>query len=850
VDDFFNAVSQEVSDPIRTSDAAISTEKESQAWKSRQLDLLYQEYRSTIEAVDRQLDHVIRVATIGFSATGALLVLASTRDFAFEEWIFWLAPLMLALLYAWIINHLYHMGFASYYVREIEDDIAKRIGVSYFHHQNTVTRALSSFRTGFPPYLITGVLGLLFAFTIYVALVTVSFFKLRDLFDAPVWRQVAFATLHLFLSAALIIAGIGIGAPLRVQFNKWKSQPGTNLSLDDRRFRDPSRIKKVVGYAVLPRVFDFVYKALITIGSFLVTTFVLHIPLSRDLFLTGFLVVFCFDFLAKQATYIWNDVLDVESDRIHSYKGSTRLLSILQQEGHRSDRIGIALFVFRAVAALVVALVLAAERDLVWLPALILFTFVWQFVYDRWGKRRPLRRVIVAAIGYAERALAGSLAAMSVTGQYDATFTVLLSTWVIIYMFAVLSEYWWAERHMQWKERFSTQYPKLPTSGTYQVSGAPRIWFLEQAPRFERRANGVLFFVGLFLAYFYAEHPSGRMSALVDFIGGTIEDVRNVVADQGNLVLGAIGSLSEVDVFRNELIPTELAVTVVGGSIAGILFLRAVWQLVKPEKRPYWLAGIVAVLVALVIIAPSDLKLAVVAFIAPLVVAIVYYELTYDEITRLDKLFRQMAGTLPTRLIGLLFHPRGARISIQPVGSEPTDNPGEWLADLHQVYTDWSTALGLKTHSTKGDGGGPFDLLIEGPLCSLQQLRGESGLHRRVIEITESDGTAHTITQIAKVEVRPVSVVPHPSMGNGLETSKAIEKPASKDSRMLRPVRHYRCNASRDSNAGLRLSYLSIYEPDEATAGLQLESVLSIRPPRQESSQASNRSGSTVDDVR
>jgi hypothetical protein len=250
------------------------------------------------------------------------------------------------------------------------------------------------------------------------------------------------------------------------------------------------------------------------------------------------------------------------------------------------------------------------------------------------------------------------------------------------------------------------------------------------------------------------------------------------------------------------------------------------------------------VLVALVIIAPSDLKLAVVAFIAPLIVAIVYYELTYEEITQLDKLFREMAGTLPARLIELLFHPRGARISIQPVGSETTDNPGEWLADLRQVYADWSMALGLKTHPTEGDGGGPFDLLIEGPLRSLQQLRGESGIHRRVIEITESDGTGHTITQTAKVEVRPVSVVPHPSMGNGLETSEAIETPASIDSRMPKPVRHYRCNASRDSDAGLRLSYLSIYEPEEATAGLRLESVLNIRIPIQESNRPSKRIGS------
>jgi len=57
--------------------------------------------------------------------------------------------------------------------------------------------------------------------------------------------------------------------------------------------------------------------------------------------------------------------------------------------------------------------VLDHELDLWWLPPLVAFVFIWQFIYDRWAKRGPRRRLWVASIGYGQRAAAGSLAAMS-----------------------------------------------------------------------------------------------------------------------------------------------------------------------------------------------------------------------------------------------------------------------------------------------------------------------------------------------------------------------------------------------------------------------------------------------------
>jgi hypothetical protein len=771
VDHFIGTVTQEVSEgQLRRGGIESLDLKEPQGASAKQLEILYPEYRRIIESIDRQVDHIIRVATIGFSATGALLVLVSGAgpDIYFEEWVFWLAPLMLTLLYCWIINHLYHMSFSSYYARELEDDIARRSGIPYFHHENTVVRALSSFRGGFRPYLITTVMALLFAFAIYATLVGVSFFKLKDSLHIPLWRQTLFIIVQIVLSVSLFVAGFGISSSLRAKYNQWITRYAADTTPQPGPFADRKIVRSLVSYAILPRLFDFLYKGSITFISMIITAIVLHVPIDRELWLTGIVVVVCVDFLAKQSTYIWNDVLDVEADRIHPYKGNTRLLGQLQRDGVAADQIGIALFVVRAVASVAVALVLAFEAGLVWIVPIVAFIYIWQWIYDRRAKRWPEARAVVASMGYSERALAGSLAAMSVGGNYDLTFLILLAGWIVVFMFVVLTEYWWAERHFQWKRKFRQDYPSI---GSLEVSGTPRIWFLTTAPSFERASNAILFVIGLVMAYFYAQMPSTRLGALLTEIGGRAQDLRTFVTGIIQGASEAISSIWSMDVLNSEFSWQDFIVVVGVGSVAGIVLMRALRDSVTSERRGAWLVRAVALLVLFLVIAPSDLRLITLALMAPLLVAIAFTGLSYKEITRSEIVFKKITSAIPGAIYSQLFHPRGVRISINRINSSASDGRYDWAADLQEIYSAWAHRRGLKEHPVLADGGGPFDLLLEGRIGSLRQLQGESGIHRRVVRIDTAGASFH-ILQNARVYVRPVSVIAVPSMGNGLETPR------------------------------------------------------------------------------
>src|SRR5688572_21910476 len=79
----------------------------------RDNQLLFQEYERAVSAMDQYMDRVLRVAGIGFSAAGALIFLAigNVVDFNKTEWSFWIAPLILTLFYAIIIQLLNQMTF-------------------------------------------------------------------------------------------------------------------------------------------------------------------------------------------------------------------------------------------------------------------------------------------------------------------------------------------------------------------------------------------------------------------------------------------------------------------------------------------------------------------------------------------------------------------------------------------------------------------------------------------------------------------------------------------------------------------------------------------------------------------
>src|SRR4051812_7508529 len=83
--------------------------------EDRRFDALMQEYSRSIAAEDSEIDRMLRVAAIGFSAAAAILFLIERSDVKSGEWVYWLAPIFITLLCDIIIFFLYRISFYTYY---------------------------------------------------------------------------------------------------------------------------------------------------------------------------------------------------------------------------------------------------------------------------------------------------------------------------------------------------------------------------------------------------------------------------------------------------------------------------------------------------------------------------------------------------------------------------------------------------------------------------------------------------------------------------------------------------------------------------------------------------------------
>ncbi len=200
----------------------------------RRFEALQQEYSRALAENERQLDRMIRVAGIGFSAAGALLFLVAQDTIELGEWAYWLGPFLLTLLCDIVIFLIYMMVFYAYYTRDLEDDIAELTGISYFHITNTVARGLTSYRTGYLPMLITTSLMVVFIIGIYLTFFVLSFLQLRSL-DVPLWRQTAFVVVQLSLSLSLLWSGLGVWTNLRERYETWREIPSSQSRVESLR---------------------------------------------------------------------------------------------------------------------------------------------------------------------------------------------------------------------------------------------------------------------------------------------------------------------------------------------------------------------------------------------------------------------------------------------------------------------------------------------------------------------------------------------------------------------------------------------------------------------------------------
>lgn len=335
----------------------------------------------------------------------------------------------------------------------------------------------------------------------------------------------------------------------------------------------------MIAYALLPRPTDLVIKSAITLGALAVTALALHVPFSRRLLWTAVLVIVCIDVLAKQATYIWNDIRDFERDSLHPHKRARALPRL------GTPRPGLWFLFARAAAAVALSLYSALGQGLWWLLPLVAFIFAWQYLYDSWGKWGPVRRLCVVAGGYAERALAGAGIALTVVQRLDLLLLVLVCAQSTLCAALGLAEYW----------RLEALY--LAAHGTGPAG--TDAWFGRHGARVVAWATIALFPLGLSGAYLYSD---GALRAAL-------------VAWTHSAGLGVV---------------LAIAVT----CVVGVMLRRAL--LVDVARRRGWWLGGIALITALLLVANAPLsRLATLALALPLFCAAATQGLTYEEIARL-----------------------------------------------------------------------------------------------------------------------------------------------------------------------------------------------------------------------
>lgn len=172
---------------------------------------------------------------------------------------------------------------------------------------------------------------------------------------------------------------------------------------------------------------------------FFVTVIALKTPLTSSLILSALSVFFCFEFLAKQATYIWNDIRDFKQGAEHPHKKRRCIAK------YSAITFGKKLFISRVIITFVLSSIPIIIWNLWFLPILLVVTFFWQYYYDVWAKRKKFRKLIFTAFGYLERVLAAVLVIMF-QQEFNTILLLLLIIWMISFAFVFGSACYWADQ--------------------------------------------------------------------------------------------------------------------------------------------------------------------------------------------------------------------------------------------------------------------------------------------------------------------------------------------------------------------------------------------------------------------
>ena len=607
-------------------------------------DVLLQEYHRAVGVLDRQFEHILRVAGIGFSAAGALLFLITSNNLKIGEWAFWAAPLALTLLYTVIIYLLYQITFATYYVRELEDNVAEKFGIEYFHFQTASAKGLSNFRTGLPQMRAVFVLLLLFVAGVYAGVVAACLVGLHAK-HAPVWREVSFVALQVILGGTLLWSATGTTKSLKDRYAKWSKLNREKATEESERMVSAASIRSLVGYALLPRKQDFIIKPILTLGSALVTVLFLGVSISGEILASVLLVTVCLEFLAKQATYIWNDLLDMDSDRDHPRKKNTRIL--LKANARAFGKV---LFLIRSAIAFTMAGVLAHSLHLWWLPVLIFLVFVWHYIYERWAKVgvHPYRRLIMVSLGYWERAMAGSLAVMTVEGHYDALIVAGITFWIALMQCGAMANLWMNENRY---------LAETKSDGIEGGGGRTLPEFGKHGEQMQTWSSVALILTGGLLAVLYV--PSLGKGRATPHWNGAVANWLESRASSIAALVHDLKSSNHIEEWSREGRLIALCIAL-GISIAVLWIMRhELTHAPKPIKlqlRWKWIGPLLALTAFSCLMLSLESSFMALAFLVPLLLTAASAGITYDELNQLEEWLSRGSELVPW-IDGVIFGP-------------------------------------------------------------------------------------------------------------------------------------------------------------------------------------------------
>lgn len=576
---------------------------------SEKLAILREEYANRDKVDQSSHRMIIEISAIAFSVLAGIVAFLASRESTSitpevtqdlvkgaqaitngsAGIVYWILPLVFIVPFALFIGVLFSSILNGYYLLHLEDEIAKISGIELFHFHRTESKGLYSLRTGSPGIL--AVYGVIFlaSLGVYILLLLFCYSGIMAVQkEPPVWVTVSFWTLYSILPIVVYSAFKTAMLDTRNIYDAYMPASKKSDSMSGSKTTRLDRVTafRFMNYALLPNPLNLVVKSPLFFAATVYAILLMHTPISYDFIWAIFLVWFCIEFMAKQSAYFWNDIRDCEKDACHPNNRSRAIPGLLNTVGKETLPFVKLLFMVRAILTFCITALLSMSLGLKWwLFAIILFIFVWQYLYDSWGKKGPVRRLIADSTGTAARGFAGALVAARYLGSYDGRLLVLISIWAVILSVVSLSCYWAAE---------ATFNTKKIESGELQQDSIDthfRLWFDKKGRLIQEVANMSLVPVGIILAVLFS-HDNGTASPL---------------AVAGYLIMG----VALITVLFHIKLPKIMEV--------------------REETRLQWLSGVVLAFAIAWMWIPSLEHLFLLAIGVPLFVAVLYFEMSYEE---------------------------------------------------------------------------------------------------------------------------------------------------------------------------------------------------------------------------